>query len=196
MSKNRNDKGRLTPFVPLLRETMATPAWRQLSHGAVRLYISLKTRVPKNHNVAWLSYRAAMRELGASDRTIRRWFAELVHYGFIVSPRLGSLGVEGNGKAPQWRLTELGTTRATSDTDEAEFGTNDYLRWDGVIFEPKRRINDPRYRGLKKQKPVVHGYDGVSSTGTTPVSSTGVAPKSQSVVHGYDIENGPNRRPR
>jgi hypothetical protein len=39
---------------------------------------------------------------------IARWFRELQFYGFIVMTKGGSLGVEGKGKAPHWRLTELG----------------------------------------------------------------------------------------
>jgi hypothetical protein len=33
MSKSK-DKGRLSPFVPLLISTLDSPAWKALSHGA------------------------------------------------------------------------------------------------------------------------------------------------------------------
>ena len=46
MSKRNKDKGRLPPFVPLLKETLESPAWRQLSHGAKALYVSLKPSDP------------------------------------------------------------------------------------------------------------------------------------------------------
>jgi hypothetical protein len=52
MPKNK-DKGRIEgPFTPLLIATMDAPAWRQLSHGAVRVYIGLKRRVPKYRNTS------------------------------------------------------------------------------------------------------------------------------------------------
>jgi hypothetical protein len=37
-------KGRLPPFVPLLKDTMKTAAWKALSHGARSLYGTLKGR--------------------------------------------------------------------------------------------------------------------------------------------------------
>jgi len=42
--RERRDKGRLPPFVPLLIATLDTPAWRALSHGARSLYVGLKRR--------------------------------------------------------------------------------------------------------------------------------------------------------
>ena len=62
----------------------------------------------------YLSNRLAARELKASRQKIREWFAELEHYGFIVLAIPGCLGVDGKGKAPHWRLTELGTTSRAS----------------------------------------------------------------------------------
>src|SRR5262249_11836432 len=80
--------------------------------------------------------RNAIKELGRGSRPkIAEWYRELEHYGFIVLHRYGALGVDGKGKAPQWRLTELGVA-ATS-----ELPTRDFLRWDGVVFEPKPRAN-------------------------------------------------------
>ena len=49
-----------------------------------------------------------MEEMGCGQprQSIRRWFRELQLYGFIVRRTRDCLGVEGKGKAPQWRLTE------------------------------------------------------------------------------------------
>jgi hypothetical protein len=83
-----------------------------------------------------LSYRNAAKELGNTNyRKIGEWYRELEHYGFIVLHRYGALGVDGKGKAPQWRLTELGVA-ATSEQP-----TRDFLRWDGVLFEPSPSRN-------------------------------------------------------
>ena len=107
MGKHNRDKGRLGDFVPLLRETMATPAWRQLSHGSRSLYVALKGRTTKFRNTAWLSYRDARKELGASQRCVQRWFAELQHYGFISCCTHTAVSAQWQGKAPHYRLTEL-----------------------------------------------------------------------------------------
>jgi hypothetical protein len=102
---------RLQPFVPLLKATLDSAAWRAMSPGARSLYISLKRRVPRGRNVGYLSYRHAAIELGSSKTRVARWYEELLHYGFIVLKRHHALGVDGKGKAAHWRLTELGTTQ-------------------------------------------------------------------------------------
>ena len=38
MSTNRRNKRKLPPFVPLLKDTIKTEAWKALSHGARSLY--------------------------------------------------------------------------------------------------------------------------------------------------------------
>ena len=49
--KHREDKGRLQPFVPLFKETLASPAWRAMSMGARCLYIALMHRYNRDfHN--------------------------------------------------------------------------------------------------------------------------------------------------
>jgi hypothetical protein len=83
----------------------------------------LKRRVPRSNNRAYLSYRMARQELKAGFSKVAEWYAELEHYGFIVLAAHGSLGVDGKGKAPHWRLTELGHV-AGSGTD---FPTKEYL---------------------------------------------------------------------
>ena len=72
--------------------------------------------MPRERNKAFVSYRDACKELSNGRHKIREWFAELEHYGFIVLATAGSLGVDGKGKAPHWRLTELGnTSKASAD---------------------------------------------------------------------------------
>lgn len=57
------------------------------------------------------------------------WFKELEHYGFIIKTQHGSLGVDGKGKSPKWRLTELGVASNASSRGETEIPTNDFLKW-------------------------------------------------------------------
>ena len=76
------DKGRLAPFVPLLRETLDSQAWKVLSFGARALYVALRRRVPQARNIAYLSHRNAIKELGrgsTSKRKVGEWYRELEH---------------------------------------------------------------------------------------------------------------------
>src|SRR5262249_5543231 len=134
-------------FVPLLIATLKSPAWRATSHGARSLYTALKARysiTARNNGRLYLSQRDASEELGSNRTYIARWFRELEFYGFIVMTTPGCLGLEGKGKAPHWRLTELGYM-----TDPP---TNDFTKWSGERFK-----NCP----TKKQNPG-------TTTGATP----------------------------
>jgi hypothetical protein len=152
MSKRKHkDKGRLPPFVPLHISTMETPAWKALSMGARVLYAQIKRHhfvgAKNNNGKIYLSERTAQEEIGGGTRdSIRRWFRELQHYGFIVQTEGGCLGVDGKGKAPHWRLTELPTL--------TERETQDYLKWDGTPF-PGNGNQAWRGRGQKPRKPIV-----------------------------------------
>jgi hypothetical protein len=131
--KPRHDKGRLPPFVPLLKDTLATSAWRAMSHGARSLYVALKLRYSSNFNNngrIFLSQRDAAEELNSHHNQIARWFRELQYFGFIVMTEGGCLGVEGRGKAPHWRLTEIGYMKAPP--------TRDFDRWNGKPFPEKK----------------------------------------------------------
>ncbi len=132
--RRHKDKQRLPPFVPLFKDTLASPAWRAMSHGARSLFVTLKFRYSnnlKNNGKLYLSQRDARKELGSGFQEVGNWFRELQHYGFIVMTAPGCLGVEGMGKAPHWRLTEVGYM-----TDPP---TRDFLKWEGTKFERRRR---------------------------------------------------------
>ena len=74
-----------------------------------------------------------------------RWFRELQHFGFIRMTEPGSLGVDGKGKAPHWRLTELGYKR--------DLPTRDFEKWNGAPFvdskTESRGGKPPHHRGGK-----------------------------------------------
>jgi hypothetical protein len=134
MSK-RERRERLSPFVPLLKSTLASPAWLAMSHGARSLYVALKAFYNQNiHNNGklFLSTRDAADTIGSGTEEIVRWYRELQHYGFIVQVTGGCLGPDGEGFAPHWRLTELGYMKDPP--------TLDFMRWDGVKFKGRRRI--------------------------------------------------------
>ena len=150
--KNR-DKGRLGPFVPLLKDTLDSPAWKAMSHGARSLNVAIKRRYnlqTHNNGRLYLSQRKAAEELGSTTDQIGRWFQENQHYGFLVQTRPGGLGVYGKGKAPCWRLTEVGYMNDPP--------TRDFERWNGTLFSKHQAGGDH----LKKQNPVPEKGDRVS----------------------------------
>jgi hypothetical protein len=141
VSSHRKDKGRLEPFIAINVEMFNSAAWRALSHGARSLYTSLRHRYSKNtHNNGriFLSYSTAYQELRSGRTQIARWFRELQWYGFIVKTGDTVLRGDGKGKAPHWRLTELGVRKG----GELDFPTKDYLKWEGKRF-PKNNSPGP-----------------------------------------------------
>ena len=161
-----------------------------MSHGAKWLYVALKRRKPNGRNRAFVSYRHAQRELKASPKKIREWFAELVHYGFIRLAVHASLGVDGKGKAPHWRLTECGQTSKTSAEGLFEPPTNDFLKWDGILFDPTPFRESVKWdeNKLKKQNPASHVGSAPLPTSEAPPFPTSEALKCQSASHGVHIE--------
>jgi hypothetical protein len=128
------DKGRIeVPFVPMLVSTRKSAAWRALSPYARETYVTLKARYSnRDHNNGriYLSTRDGAEETGFNDKTVARCLRELAHYGFIVMTEPGCLGVHGKGKAPHWRLTELGYM--------LDPPTRDFLKWSGEIFHEQK----------------------------------------------------------
>jgi hypothetical protein len=154
----RRDKGRLPPFVPVLKDTLKTAAWKALSHGARSLYVTLKGRYNiKLQNAVYVSTRDAEEELGqySTRRNVMRWFRELQHYGFLVMVSPAHHGVNGHGKAPHWRLTE--------EWYLSKAPTRDFLSWDGIPFTEKRRRDAPSFTAKNR----IRGGNGVTTLVTT-----------------------------
>jgi hypothetical protein len=134
MSKH---KEKHSHFVMVTYLVLDSPAWRAMSMGARCLYIALKRRYfpnNKNNGRIYLPQSIATRELGTSPNQIVRWFEELEYYGFIVKMRQGHLGLEGRGRAAQWRLTEVAYMRGTSSKATEDMPTREFLRWNGAKF--------------------------------------------------------------
>jgi hypothetical protein len=189
----QKDKGRLAPFVPVDQEMMCCAAWRATSHGARWLYVHLKRRwsfKQRNNGRLYLSQRDAGAEMGAHRDSIGRWYRELQHYGFIVMTRPGSLGVDGKGLAPHWRLTEL----EAANGNTWMLPTKDYLRWSGSMFQDdrgavrraKRKQNPgPQSRARVARKP---GPGMARKPGPVPLES---GPQSRAIENGL---GGPQTR--
>jgi hypothetical protein len=183
VSRRRKISERLPPFVPLLITTLQSKAWRSMSHGARSLYIALRARFwPKAHNNGkiFLSVRDAAVEIGSSQEEICAWFKELQHYGFVVLMRSGHLGIEGKGRAPHWRLTELGYMHDPP--------THDFLRWDGTT--KFRRRQRPSRKEKSRSASAERGASEVLSTDATEVLSSNGSKCFGSAEHA----NGPDVR--
>jgi hypothetical protein len=90
------------------------------------------------------------------------------------------LCVEGKGKAPVWRLTELGTTRKRSETDLPEAPSRDFLKWNGIRFKRTAR--------REKQNPASYGgYTPLPTSEAVPLP-TPEAPNAESASYGVGIE--------
>jgi hypothetical protein len=144
--KTRKTKNRLPPFLPLLNDMLDAPATKALSHGAFRLYVALKREYNPGKSDRWngrvyLSQRRAHQEIRSDRAQIARWYRELEFYGFIVMTTPHCLGVDGKGKAPRWRLTELGYMNEPS--------TKDFLRWRGAKFRDQKN-RKPRKEQIQK----------------------------------------------
>jgi hypothetical protein len=158
----------------MMHETAKSPAFKQLSFGARALFMALKMRCVHNNGHVYLSQRDAEMDLGrGSRRDIANWYRELEHYGFIVKTEAASLGVDGKGKAPHWRITEMPTKCSGGELKD---GTKDFLHWDGTVFEPhvapSRRWNSRETATVKKQDPGLHVATTVDSTSSPLVGCT------------------------
>jgi hypothetical protein len=156
----RHGKGRLPPFVPVLKDTMKTPAWKALSHGARSLYVTLKGRYNNRlQNAVYVSTRDAEEELGqhSTRPNVMRWFRELRHYGFIVEVSPAHHGVNGHGRAPHYRLTE--------EWYLGKAPTRDFLSWDGTPFTEKRKRRASSFPAKNRTRGD-HGDSTLVTTGT------------------------------
>jgi len=183
MSRRNQDKGRLPPFVPLLKETLNTEAWRNMSHGARSLYVALKLRYSsnfKNNGKVFLSVRDAAKELGSGQEEICAWYKELQHYGFIVMTQSGRLGVEGKGLAPHWRLTEIGYM-----TDPP---TRDFLKWDGTKFQRRKRATRESPKTESRSGNAEHLATEMRSTTASEMPSTSESKRYGNAEHTNNID--------
>jgi hypothetical protein len=141
---SRKRKSKLPPFVPVIKTTMAIPAWRAMSLGARLLYIELRGRLRNdylNNGKVFLSCRLAAKAIGVTPGSVARWYAEAEHYGFLRKTGEGFLGVDGRGIAARYRFTEFRCGEHPP--------TRDFEKWNGESF-----VYAPRRPGRKKQNPV------------------------------------------
>jgi len=158
---SKKDRG--PPFVMVTIQVLDAPAWRVMSHGARSLYVALKRRYwpnRKNNGRIYLSQRQAAKELGSGLSQINRWYRELQHYGFIVQTEGGCLGVDGNGKASRWRLTEVSYIRGTSSRGMKDMPTMNFMKWNGDRFSNQVGPKNLESRSRKLERSVPESWNG------------------------------------
>jgi hypothetical protein len=151
-------KSSAPPFVMITNQVLDSPAWRAMSLGARLLYIALKRRYSsnrKNNGKVYLPTRKAQKEIGSGLTQIGRWYRELQYYGFIVIMKPGCLGVDGKGKAPHWRLTEVAYMHGTSSNGMEDMPTMDFLKWNGVPFGKNGTSQPPKLLRTKTKERVL-----------------------------------------
>jgi len=155
--RQQQSKSLLPPFNPAFKKSWDSKVWKKVSTHARLVYIALASRYrPKlqNNGRLYLSARSGAKELGFGKNTVARGFRELSFYRLIVQTNPGCLSVDGRGKAPSWRLTELPYMGKPP--------TYDFEEWDGTRFHEqkspafhrhqKRRLTGLR-KAAKKQNP-------------------------------------------
>jgi len=133
--KNRGAK--LPPFTAIIRHTTKSDAWQSLSVGARATFFVLQTFYnTKSQDPVFLSARDGAKELGCRKENIGRWLDELEHYGFTVKVKEAHLAGLGKGSAATYRLTDRWCAGKPP--------TYDYDKWDGTLFEPKRKAKSSK----------------------------------------------------
>ena len=118
-SKRRNEG----QYVPLPYAQLKSPAWRDLSGNAVRLWLELHTRFNGGNNgKLTLSYAEAGEILGMGKATVQRAYDELVAHGFLAREKQGNWY---HRRAHEWRLT----TKSVQAVSGKISATNDWRKW-------------------------------------------------------------------
>jgi hypothetical protein len=154
-------------------------AWRAMSPYARVIYIALRSRYGhkiRNNGRIYLSTRDGAEETGFNDKTVARCLRELQHYGFIVMTEPGCLGVNGKGKAPHWRLTELGYL--------LDPPTRDFLKWDGEIFHEQK---SPAY--CKRQERCLDKLRDGQKQNPAPINGAGCTDQRSIPVHQSAVQS-------
>jgi len=175
MSK-RSNKGKLPPFTALFRHTTKTEAWKALSVGAKATYLALQSlHNDKAQNAVFISARDGVEKygLGHDRNAIGRWFDELEHYGFIVLVQGAHLGASGKGKSATYRLTDR--------YHAGKPPTYDFQNWDGVPFEPPKRIDK---RGISRLHQHREKQNPVRTPQTVYPYTTDIRPDAEVVENG------------
>ena len=129
--KTKSNKLRTT-FAVIYTDVMRSPAWAAMKPAYRALLVEMKAFYNRETKAAVpMSVRYGAKLLGVDKELAADCLEALSHYGFIREVRRGYLGANGVGIATEWRLTDEKYLRRSA--------TLDFLRWDGVLYEPNSR---------------------------------------------------------
>lgn len=144
--KGRSSK--MGAFTPMLHEVIDSPAFLALTPLAQCLYWQLNRRAgykgARNGDVFY-SVREAAQRFRVSKDTASAAFYMLQARGFIRPTQIGSLGIEGEGRATTWCLTEW-------PTQNGHAATREFLSWTPGHDFPVKKGRSP---WPATQKPVL-----------------------------------------
>lgn len=101
-------KGGGGKFVQLYHSYLNEWTRHGLSCGARALMVELIRRYNSGNNGRiYLPTREAANALCVSRNSVAKYYRELAACGFIVETKGAALGVDGTGRASEWRLTHL-----------------------------------------------------------------------------------------
>lgn len=138
---------KLAAFTPMLHHVVDSPAFQSLTPLAECLYWRLCRRAGykgSRNGEVFYSVREVATEFAVNKDTASAAFHLLQARGFIVPTRIGSLGIEGQGRATTWRLTDFPVPGDPRPTRE-------YQSWQPGHDFPVKKSRPPLHR---KQKPV------------------------------------------
>jgi hypothetical protein len=189
--KKRRKGGSGGLFFPMHHATMDAPAWCALSLAARSRYLELRKAAgidASRNGSVFLSVRDAADRLNCTRDYAAKAFHDLQRKGFIRAREIGRLGVEGEGRATQWLLTEIGT--AADPKPEKAF-----LRWQpGHDFEVVKG-RPPRHKNKTLSRPAGQSCPVSSDVLAEPVPCGGTpCPVSSDVGADFEPEPVPSRR--
>lgn len=108
MTRPQGKRGSKSKFIMIDHSVFNHPAYRSLKVGPRSLFLELIARFKGyNNGKIYLSSRQAAERLNCTKDTALAYFKVLENRGFIVAVKQHALGVEGKGRATEWRLTHL-----------------------------------------------------------------------------------------
>lgn len=145
MSRRGSKKRSEGQYAPLSYAMLKSPAWRQLSGAAMKVFLELHTRFNGGNNgKLHLSMNEAASILGMGKATVQRAFAELQAKGFLV---LETPGNWYHRRAHEWRLTIKPVQGVSGKTSP----TNDWRYWRPEKTERGSKSDPSRSRKVPKE---------------------------------------------
>ena len=133
---------KLAALTPLLHHVWDSPAWRYLQALARCIYLELDRRAGhrgKRNGEVFLSVREVADEFKVGKDSASAAFHLLQARGFIRPTRIGSLGIEGEGRATTWALTAW-------PMQNGHAATKDFLSWQPGHDFPVKKARPPQRR--------------------------------------------------